>query len=85
MPYKFKSDSCLMNATKVVTTDIINENKNLKAMLRTAVEVINKRGCCSADGEWCEICQCQTSEECDLYKEFVWEDTAKANKLIRGV
>lgn len=84
MPYKCKSDGYLMNTINDAI-DIINENKNLKKMLRTAVEVINKRGCCSDDGEWCDICQCQTSEECDLYKEFVWEDTAKADKLIRGV
>lgn len=61
----------------------ISKNTALKKMLRRALKVIDRMGCCSDDGEWCEICQQTKAEDCDLYETFVWEERAKADKLLR--
>lgn len=67
-----------------INNRLLKENKELKKCLRQAIDVINKMGCCSDDGEWCKICQQQTAEDCDLYQTFIWERTAFAKSLIRG-
>lgn len=70
-----------LNARIVNADGVIDE---LKKCLSQAIDVINKKGCCSCDGEWCDICQQQTAKDCDLYQTFVWEHTAFAKSLIRG-
>jgi len=73
------TDILYMASQEKRITDLENENRELKRLLKEAMSDIYKK--CSCDNSDCDICE---KEICDYDDRFIWNHTDEALKLIGG-
>jgi len=77
------TDILYMAAQEKRITDLENENRELKRLLKIAMSDIYKK--CSCDNSDCDICKKEACEvACDYDDSFIWNRTDEALKLIGG-
>lgn len=77
------TDILYMAAQEKRITDLENENRELKRVLKIAMSDIYKK--CSCDNSDCDICEKEACEvACDYDDRFIWNRTDEALKLIGG-
>ncbi len=75
------TDMLYMSSQAKRITDLENENRELKRLLKIAMSDIYKK--CSCDNSDCDICEKETCEvACDYDDRFIWNQTDEALKLI---
>lgn len=78
------TDMLYMSSQAKRITDLENENRELKRVLKIAMSDIYKK--CSCDNSDCDICEKEACEvACDYDDRFIWNRTDEALKLIGGV
>ena len=73
------TDILYMAAQEKRITDLENENRELKRLLKAAINDIYKECSCNTCG--CDICE-YSRETCDYDDRFTWRHKAEALKLI---
>ena len=77
------TDMLYMSSQAKRITDLENENRELKRLLKIAMSDIYKK--CSCDNSDCDICEKEACEvACDYDDRFIWNRTDEALKLIGG-
>ena len=75
------TDMLYMSSQAKRITDLENENRELKRLLKIAMSDIYKK--CSCDNSDCDICEKEACEvACDYDDRFIWNQTDEALKLI---
>ena len=75
------TDILYMASQEKRITDLENENRELKRLLKIAMSDIYKK--CSCDNSDCDICEKEACEvACDYDDSFIWNQTDEALKLI---
>ncbi len=75
------TDMLYMSSQAKRITDLENENRELKKLLKIAMSDIYKK--CSCDNSDCDICEKEACEvACDYDDRFIWNQTDEALKLI---
>lgn len=77
------TDMLYMSSQAKRITDLENENRELKKLLKIAMSDIYKK--CSCDNSDCDICEKEACEvACDYDDRFIWKHEEEALKLIGG-
>lgn len=71
------TDMLYMSSQAKRITDLENENRELKRVLKIAMSDIYKK--CSCDNSDCDICE---KEICDYDDRFIWKHEEEAFDLI---